>query len=647
VNRPWVPIGLCALVVLGISAVSAAQFTGWVLPATELDFLLVPRILASGSAFEGTAYLSLAKTLNAMSVLPATATTLAGAGLPLERQMTYFAAVQAAMVCIAVTGLMVVLNGRKTPWLVLTGLLLFVASGNHYLYYFKIVSSTFVSGFVLLALTLILARRYWPAAVVTALIGAAHPTYFLLTLAAIGGMQWVSSSELRSIRARLIPLVPVVVLAIPVFVAWMINYEAILQPEVDSAAWFTFMSARSDLSFPLRQGYYAITAMIAPLVLAGLVLRRERRVSGEANFDALAALAAGGVLLVLVQIVSSEFLKSATLTRLALSHRLPFTIDVYLFAAVLWVVLRRVSRNGVLAWIGLLWFCVLRAFEPGVFTAAGVNATGTLMLAVLALQTIEDASTEGAPRLARVGGAWCAAMAMAVLLSRGVSSSALVALLILAAWIELALRLRQPGLLRSPLMPGVALAIVAALSAAVTLKAVDATRNAGRSGRANYAEFIDFVTRNVAPDEQIIAVPFFLTQRLTPVPYRSVFLDWVESNYVLYLGSHLNDATARLAAYGIDVSDRPPGCTVKSMFLAGTDGAANARCERRWFQHLAESKVTSWREHIDDIHRLAPRTSWALIRQDLVCSGERGIAWKDLRLVRLNDVVRSARCDGQ
>jgi hypothetical protein len=238
-------------------------------------------------------------------------------------------------------------------------------------------------------------------------------------------------------------------------------------------------------------------------------------------------------------------------------------------------------------------------------------------------------------------------MAMAVLLTGGVSSPALVALLVLAAWIELALRLRRPASLPSPLVPRVALAIVAAVAASATFKAVDATRTAGRSSRADYAEFIDFVTRNVAPNEQIIAVPLYLTQRRTPVPYRSVFVDWGESNYVLYLSAHLIDTSARLAAYGIDVRERPHGCTLKSMFLAGMDGETHARCERRGFQRLAESKVTAWRERIDEIQRLAPRTAWALIRQDLVCPGERGIAWKELRLVRLSQVVRSARCVGQ
>jgi hypothetical protein len=196
--------------------------------------------------------------------------------------------------------------------------------------------------------------------------------------------------------------------------------------------------------------------------------------------------------------------------------------------------------------------------------------------------------------------------------------------------------------------PRAALAAVIAVAVVVAATSIN-WRPTSRAleTRNDYAGFLQFVTAHVPPDAQILAVPFFLTQRYSPVPYRAMYLDWVESNYVLYLGAFLDEAIARLASYGIDPFERPKGCTLAGMFFAG--GAANPhfRCERLWFQHLAESSVTAWRDHVNEIEQRSPRTTWLLIRQDLLCAGERGDAWKDLRLLPLAQVVRHADCVGR
>ena len=63
-RRPLIPLLLAGLAAVLVSAAGASAFVGWPINATEVEFLLVPGILAN-SAFENTTYLTLAEQLKA------------------------------------------------------------------------------------------------------------------------------------------------------------------------------------------------------------------------------------------------------------------------------------------------------------------------------------------------------------------------------------------------------------------------------------------------------------------------------------------------------------------------------------------------------------------------------------------------------
>jgi hypothetical protein len=657
-RKTALPYALLLCISAAISLVSASQFVGWPLMATEMDFLIMPTVLAQKDAYAGTPYLALAENLRAMSILPSVVSLVDWIGVPADRQAVYFGILQAFFVCAGVASVFIALGGRRYPWLVLAGFLIFLASGKHYFYYFKLVSSTFVSGLVLLALAAAIGRKYWWAAVFTALIGAVHPTYFVLTIAGIVVAHWASAQQpLTFDRRDLYPLRPFIWVAVPFIIVWLFNSRAILQPSVDKDLWFAFMQARSDLAFPMRQGHYAVMSMLTPLVIASLVFWQERRRRGEQRYAALAALAALGVLAVIVAILGSEVLRSPTLTRLALSHRLQFTLDILVFVAIVWIVLRRYVDSGLVAWIAMLWFGVYQNFSAAI-PVLGLSDRATFYLAVLALQLTEDAAQNANPLMMfKVAGAWAFALADIALFFNPTTR---IIWILAGATIELSLRRRWLQVAQwAQMMRPIAVAAIVVAAAGLGLRGVE-WRAAGADLRAfathrvleverwrirrAYHDFFRFITETVPPGEQIMAVPIFQTQSFTTAPFRAMYLDWAEMNYVLYLGSHLDATVKRLATYEIDPRAQAGGCNLITMFLA-SENASNYRCQRMEFQARTMHDARAWRNHVDSIEALAPKTKWAMIHERFLCRSERPVVkWSGLALMRLSDVVRQPDC---
>lgn len=652
--RTIVPILLAVAIATVMSVAGASYFIGWPLNATEVEFLLVPSILAN-SAFEGTTYLTLAEQLRALSGMPWIVSAFQSWGVSPERAQVYIRAFQNLFVCFGVMGLLLALGGRRSAWVALAGFLLFIASGKHHLYYFKIVSSTFVSGLLVLTVAAALARRMWLAGVMLLLVGLVHPAYFVIALAAVLIVYWCSTGKAdRGWR----PLLPLAVAA-PVVLLWLVNVSAILQAAVDRDFWFTYMMLRSDIAFPLRQGYTAVLAIVMPLTVAGVAFWREWRAASDARYAALAGLCALSLLMVTAQILGSEVLRSPTVTRLSLSHRLQFSFDLVIFVSMLWIALRRYMDFGLLSWLALLWFSIVMPTAP-LLPQFGLTDRGTVFLAVLAVLTIQDAA-ERRDRWHFVA----AAAAWAVLLGpltwfRSPTNYAV--WVVLGVTVELVIH----RYVRVAARAGAALryaAVAAVLVAAGVIAykplplaaAVEDWKAFSREemprlsidrwqGRLEYADFIRFVTDTVPRDEAILSVPYYLGQSMTPVPYRAAYLDWQESNYVLYVGARLDDVVKRLGTYGVRIAELPEGCTVWAMFLA-TEGSEDSRCARMSFQRQAWNAKREWRDNIVTIRTLSPRTQWVLLKRTLLCSGEQPVAaWKDLALIRLGDAIPRSGC---
>jgi hypothetical protein len=659
-----IPLTLYLLVAVAVSLVAASHFVGWPLNATEVEFLLMPSILSNPAGFDGSPYYALAQTLEALSLLSSVVAWLRSAGIEPEQQQIYLRFLQSFFMCAGVAATCFALGGRRRPWLVLAVFFLFIASGKHHLYYFKIVSSTFVSGLVVIAIALALARRMWLAGAVLALVGAVHPAYFLLTACIILLIYAVTDDAPLALPSRHVrALAPLAIFALPIVLLWILNYRAILQPAEDTALWFSYMESRSDLAFPLRQGYAAVLGMLVPLTIAAAAFWREWRATGNRRFRALAALAAFGVMLVVVQILASEVFRLATITRLTLSHRLQFSLDVLIFVAIVWIALRRYAESALFSWLALIWLCIVY-FTQGALPNFGLTDRGTLFAAVLALQTIEDAARH--PRLLRLAltaFAWSAVFAALIVLSPpAIPVIWPVMWCVAGAFVEHLLRRQWTGVARvGHLLRPVAATVVLVTAAVFALRpinpddvAADLATFAGRrppardaarwQGRNDYAEFIEFVTKTVPPDERIISVPFYLGQSMTPVPYRATYLDWGESNYLLYLSGYLDYVIARLDTYGIKPLERPKGCTIRRMFLAPPD-SDDSRCSRIAFQRQSWLAVRQWRANIPQIRALSPTTGWVLTRRNLLCSGEQPAAtWKELAIIRLDAIRPEPAC---
>jgi hypothetical protein len=661
------PLGVTLIFALIAALVSARQFVGWPLNATELDFVIMNRILGMRDAFEGTVYLALAENVSRLSILPSLIGLLDAGGIAVERQVVYLNIIQALFMCLGPAAVFWVTTRDRNPWVTPLALLLFLLSGKHLLAYFKLVTSTFVSGFVIMAVAFGAARRYRVVAVLMGIIGIIHPTYFLVTVGAIFFMQWCSSGPLLSpkgVMARLSPLKPCLFAVVPIVGYWLFNYGIIAQPQENKELWFSYMQARSDLAFPLRQGIFSILDISWFLLIAGLVFRREGKNGDDPGFTQLFWMTLFSIALVVVQILASEFIRSASLTRLALSHRIGFAFAIVTYAGLIAVMLRRfASGQGPLLWLVALLVVILGPSLPQI-PAIGLNEKSMFALLVLSLQALEGVKLD---LQRKVSCSWQVpvwlGVGLIVALVWGGGAYRMMVLIIVLMAFELLLAFFWTGHERwgGRLKPFVVAGFLILCSAQYVKKtdwktvrgdwqdflagnAVDFDLEY-RKGRSEYRDFIRFVTDNVEPAEQILTVPFFLTQRFTPTPYRAVYLDWPESNYVLYMGNYTQNVVEKLATYGIDPNKRSPECNICAMIRArGGDDAY--RCQRKALQAQAMHEDMAWRGNIPKIKELSPKVSWVLIRKEAICNGDQIVArWDDFSLMRLDGAVPFAECE--
>jgi len=669
-NGMALSLGVTLVLALIAALMSARQFVGWPLNATELDFVIMNRVLAMRDAFEGTVYVALAENVSRLSILPTFIGLLEVGGVVVERQVVYLNIIQALFMCLGPAAVFWVTTRDRNPWLTPLALLLFILSGNHYLAYFKLITTTFVSGFVMMAIALGAARRYWGVAVLMAIIGLIHPTYFLVTTGVILFMQWCGSGPCLSrteLIGRLTPLKPCLFVVVPIVGYWLLNSERIVQPVANKELWFTYMQARSDLAFPLRQGILGILEIFCPLLVAGLVFRREGEICDDSRFRSLFGMTLFASALIIVQVLASEVLRSPSLTSLALSHRIQFTFIIACYAGLVAITLRCfvVGQGALYFWIGVLLFVLFGAGLPrSLPISLNVKILG-FAIWVYSLQVFEGAKWDLKRKILRCWQVcdWVGIGLVVVLIwgSKSYQMIILVACLMVAELI-LALRWRgyeqRLGKLKPFVVVGVLLLVMVQYVKATDWKAITGDWHsflAGdvaefdteyRKGRSEYREFIRFITDHVGPTEQILAVPFFLTQSFTPTPYRAMYLDWAESNYVLYMRDYTPKVIEKLATYGIDPEERAPECNLSAMILAKPYHDTAYRCQRRAMQAQAQNKTMTWRNNISKIKELAPKVSWVLIKQDAICNGDRIVAsWADFSLMRLDGAVPFADCE--
>jgi hypothetical protein len=657
------PLIASLMLALLVAFISARQFIGWPLDGTEVDFVMLPSILAKQEVFQNSLYLPLAEKVSQLSILPTIVSYLTDIGISPERQMVCFYLVQVFLMCLGIGSLLLVLASPKDRWLVFLGLLVFILSGRHSLYYFKLVSSTFVIGWVILIIALAIARKYYFAVFPLVLVGLIHPTFFLVTLGAIGFAHWFNrEGKLRCAFTvgHWKTLFPIAAVAVIIFAHWLFKYQAVFQPGEDKALWLAYMQMRSDLAFPLRQGYYRLMPIFSFHFLAAWVFYREGKVTGEAKYLALCGMALFAVLLMLIQIFSSEVLRSSTLIRLALSHRVPPVFNPMIYAALIWVGLNRFVRGKAISWLMLVIIGGLYSVLPAV-SAIGLDHMGAFALAILMLQFIED-SAVGKTRFGytRVAGLMvCLTAAAALVIGGAVYNNfynliPVILAMVIEQWL---LRNTNRYLWLAAKVQTLAVAAVILVLLSTQVKAIDwsslrkdwhdfAVQNTDRPDN-EHAQFIDFVTRKVAPDEQIFAVPFYLTQKYSSMPYRAMFMDWHESNYVLYLGAYVPKVIEKFQIYEIDPFTGFPWCHLQGMIWAKA-GEDQYRCQRRWLQREANHKVMQWRGHVEKLRKIAPMVAWVLIEEKWLCPEEQVRAsWNGFALVRLEDTVRNPFCLGK
>jgi hypothetical protein len=668
-NWAFLPYAVTILLSIIAALIYGHQFIGWPLNAPELDFMILHSVLGKRDVFAGSVYLPLAENVARLSILPFVASQLEAWGVIAERQVVYLNFLQIFFMCLGPAAMFWLILRGRSPWLMPIALVLFILSGVHYLAYFKLITSTLVSGIVILVIAMTTARFYKSVAILLGVIGVVHPTYFLVTAAAVFFMQWCGSGPFlnrKDMLGRLKPLKPCLIVMVPFFGYWFVNAGMIVTPEVDRDVWISYMQARSDLAFPLRQGLFFFLETVGPLLLAALIFRRESEIRIEPGLMSLWGMALFAASLVFVQILSSEVLRSPSLTSLALSHRIPFTFMIACYAGLVAIALRYFveGRGKLHFWFGTLLFVLLGAGLPRSLPVSHNLKILAFSVWVFSLQLFET-SEFTRKRIIAICWQICMWLGIGVVIvlifgKQSYRSLPLLGILMVAEWFFAAhwadyekwLGKVSPFILVSCLLSVVAYYVAAKDWKAIS---VDWLSFSGcdtvgydanyRQGRSEYREFIRFVTDHVGPTEQILTVPFFITQSFNPVPYRSVFLDWGESNYVLYQRDYVSKVIEKLASYGIDPDEKPAECTVGAMILAKPFRDKAYRCQRRALQAQAQNKKMEWRGNIPKIKELAPRVSWVLIKQDAICSGDEIEArWGDFGLVRLENAAPFADC---
>lgn len=123
-------------------------------------------------------------------------------------------------------------------------------------------------------------------------------------------------------------------------------------------------------------------------------------------------------------------------------------------------------------------------------------------------------------------------------------------------------------------------------------------------------KFWNLINEKTEPNEMIAIIPFFNTRIYPVMPVRPIFLDWADSQFVLYDPMMLDKVKERLMLIGFDVNSAliSSKCNNVMQYL-------NPMCKRKNFEELSKVYNEDWRNNILKMKLIAPNLKYVFIKK--------------------------------
>jgi hypothetical protein len=506
---------------------------------------------------------------------------------------------------------------------------------------FKIVTSTFAMTIGFFVLGMYLRSRDIGAAALASLLASYQPSHGAALLAVVFGHAAWSALQGRTRRKELYRLAAVTAACLLPFLLLVV--ARLPSGEVyDPDGWWAYVFSKTSNLTPLQDGALVAAAIIGTLLLGAAAARAEQDRQPDAQDDTMrrvVTLICVVIFLWAVQILASELLRSVTLTQLALTRSTPY--------AVLAIVAVYASKL----------FRALKDGEPAERAAAlilvagmiGMVAKSTRDLAILPgvnlpvldfFQIRHHAVLLQAPMALLTGvlAWWCWLPHMTTLRRKRATALLVTSVLVFALVFGLRLSILSAALalllLRRPqigarlkIAAGWSFVVVGVLAVTVLLD-----RNPWkRSPVAHYNLMTEIVQVHVAPGAMVLNIPAVDRAADHLLPTRASFMGWSEGQYMIYLPSLEPQVSERLELLGVHPVANATQCSgwlLKPM------------CRRELYLDKARDQDDAWRGRLEQMRRIAPTLSHALIRSSHLCQNDRPTARiAELTLVALADVA--------
>lgn len=119
----------------------------------------------------------------------------------------------------------------------------------------------------------------------------------------------------------------------------------------------------------------------------------------------------------------------------------------------------------------------------------------------------------------------------------------------------------------------------------------------------------NYLIKNTKKNDMILILPFWETRIIQMMPLRPVFVDWIDSSYVLYDNTYIKKLINRykLIGFEIDKAMNPKTCQNILQYLI-------PMCKKIKFEDLSKQYSDSWRFNLKKIKEIAPNLKYIILR---------------------------------
>lgn len=141
----------------------------------------------------------------------------------------------------------------------------------------------------------------------------------------------------------------------------------------------------------------------------------------------------------------------------------------------------------------------------------------------------------------------------------------------------------------------------------------------------------NYLIKNTKKNDMILILPFWDTRIIQMMPLRPVFVNWIDSAYVLYDHTYIKELINRykLIGFEIDKAMNPKTCQNILQYLI-------PMCKKIKFEDLSKQYSDEWRFNLKKIKEIAPNLKYIILRNKNLNNDDKIIfSVSDLNIIEL------------